>query len=428
MSEFLQRRAWIWGWPILRHEQLEELCFLAATGEVREAEWEMVRAHLGECRSCRNSFSDLGTIHSVCFTQAPGFEVERAENAEDRLRNSILRAASREGAQFSGHVTPKTQHENRQSGDVDRFSVIRCWAIGASLVGICGCVVLGFAVRRSQRVRMRVASAVTQAVIPSTIQNSNLPTIDDSRRKGEILEQEVAALKAERSRIEQGLRRAENESRELQGAASGMKEQIATLTAELQATRATLTRAEEALQQLKSERDSDQAAMQAQNREIRSLNERLEEQSSEKERDQNVLVAETKLRELVGARNLHIVDVYDTDPNGKTKKAVGRVFYTQGQSLVFYAYDLSTNRSETGKYSYYVWGHKEGKDESVRNLGTLDPDDVSQKRWMLKVNDARALSNIDRVFVTLEQDGKLDLRPHGKKILSAYLGSPVNHP
>ena len=57
-----------------------------------------------------------------------------------------------------------------------------------------------------------------------------------------------------------------------------------------------------------------------------------------------------------------------------------------------------------------------------------DPDDVSQKRWMLKVNDAKALSNIDRVFVTLEQNGKLDLRPHGKKILSAYLGSPVNHP
>jgi len=207
-----------------------------------------------------------------------------------------------------------------------------------------------------------------------------------------------------------------------------MKEEIVTLTTAVQATRATRVKAEEALQRLRSERESDQSAIQAQNREIRSLNERLQEQSSLKERDQDVLTAETKLRELVGARNLHIVDVYDTDANGKTKRAVGRVFYTQGQSLVFYAYDLSTNRSDTGKYAYYVWGHKEGNDESVRNLGTLDPDDVSQKRWMLKVNNAKALSNIDRVFVTLEQNGKLDLRPHGKKILSAYLGSPVNHP
>jgi len=207
-----------------------------------------------------------------------------------------------------------------------------------------------------------------------------------------------------------------------------MKEQITTLTTELQTTRASQAKAEEALQQLKSERESDQAAMQTQNREIRSLNEKLQEQMSQKERDRDVLEAELRLRELVGARNLHIVDVYDTDSNGKTKKGVGRVFYTQGRSLVFYAYDLSTSRSETGKYAYYVWGHREGNDESVRNLGSLNPDDVSQKRWMLKVNDGKALSDIDRVFVTLEQNGRVDLRPHGKKLLSAYLGSPANHP
>jgi hypothetical protein len=269
---------------------------------------------------------------------------------------------------------------------------------------------------------------MTQAIIPSAVQNSNAPTSDDNRRKEEILEQEVAALKSERWRIEQGLQRAVNESRELQGAATGMKEQIETLTKDLQATRATQMKAEEALQQFKSERENDEAAMQAQNREIRSLNEKLREQTSQRDLEQGVLAAETKLRELVGARNLHIVDVYDTDANGKTKRAVGRVFYTQGQSLVFYAYDLSASGSDTGKYVYYVWGHKEGDDESVRSLGTLDTDDVALKRWMLKVNDAKALSNIDRVFVTLEQNGKVNLRPHGKKILSAYLGTPANHP
>jgi len=264
-------------------------------------------------------------------------------------------------------------------------------------------------------------------ILPSTTERNN-PVTDQLRRHEEILEQEVAALKAERSRIEHDLQLRNDENRQLQNATTGMKEEIATLTTELHTTRATQVRAEEALQRFRSEQESDQSAIQVQNREIRSLNERLQEQSSLKERDQDVLAAETKLRELVGARNLHIVDVYDTDGNGKTKRAVGRVFYTQGQSLVFYAYDLSTNRSETGKYAYYVWGHREGNDESVRNLGTLDPDDVSQKRWMLKVNDAKALSNIDRVFVTLEQNGRLDLRPHGKKILSAYLGSPANHP
>jgi hypothetical protein len=401
---------------------------LAAAGEIQEAEWEQVKAHLEECPSCRGYFSDLGAIHSGCFVQAPRFEVERAANEEDRLRNSILRAATREGAQFSEHVQPQKQYERSHGKVIGSLRGISGWGVAASLAVIGGFVLLGYALRQSQRAHIPAPAAMTQAILPSTVQNSNAPTIDDSRRKEETLEQEVGALKLERSRIEQELQRAENESRGLQGAATGMKEQIATLTTELQATRATQMKAEEALQQLKSERESDQAAMQAQNREIRSLNEKLREQSSQKERDQDVLAAESKLRELVGARNLHIVDVYDTDANGKTRKAVGRVFYTQGQSLVFYAYDLSTNKSETGKYAYYVWGHKEGNDESVHSLGMLDPDDVSQKRWMLKVNDAKALSNIDRVFVTLEQNGKLDLRPHGKKILSAYLGSPANHP
>jgi len=178
-------------------------------------------------------------------------------------------------------------------------------------------------------------------ILPSTTE-TNSPVTDQLRRHEEILEQEVAALKSERSRIEHDLQLRSDETRQLQNSTTGMKEEIVTLTTELQATGATQVKAEEALQRLKSERESDQSAIQAQNREIRSLNERLQEQSSQKERDQDVLAAETKLRELVGARNLHIVDVYDTDANGKTKKAVGRVFYTQGQSLVFYAYDLST--------------------------------------------------------------------------------------
>lgn len=360
--------------------------------------------------------------------QVPGFEVERAQNAEDRLRNSILRAASREGAQFSCLVRPQNNDEMPGRKPFGSFRTTRMWGIGAGFLVLSGCLVVGLVLRQSKITRGATSSAVPRAVIPSATAESNSLVMDQLRRHEEILEQELAALKVERSRIEHDLQVRNGENTELQQAAAGMKEEIVTLTTGLQATRATQVKAEEALQRLRFEREGDQSAIQAQNQEIRSLNEKLEEQSSLKEHDQDVLAAETKLRELVGARNLHIVDVYDTDANGKTKKAVGRVFYTQGQSLVFYAYDLSTSRSETGKYAYYVWGHKEGNDESVRNLGTLDPDDISQKRWMLKVNDAKALSNIDRVFVTLEQNGKLDLRPHGKKILSAYLGSPANHP
>src|SRR6267143_6890558 len=122
--EFPRRRPYVWRWPISSHERLEELCFLAAAGEIQEAEWKLVKAHLAECASCRNSFSDLGTIHSACFPQAARFEVERAANEEGRLRNSILRAATREGAQFSPHVKPQI-HENRQAIGISSFRMVR---------------------------------------------------------------------------------------------------------------------------------------------------------------------------------------------------------------------------------------------------------------------------------------------------------------
>jgi len=125
-----------------------------------------VKAHLEDCASCRNSFSDLGTIHSTCFPQAGHFEVEREANEEVRLRNSILRAATREGARFSDQVKPQTQHENRQGRIVGSFRVIRGWGIAASVFVICGCVVLGLALRQSQRAHIPMGGSFPRITSP----------------------------------------------------------------------------------------------------------------------------------------------------------------------------------------------------------------------------------------------------------------------
>ncbi len=231
-----------------------------------------------------------------------------------------------------------------------------------------------------------------------------------------------------RVRLEHVLQESQSQNSKLQNRNADGQQQLAALSKDLESARAAEAQASQRLEQLNAERQSDQTAMAAQNHEIRSLNEKLEDQTTSQDRTRAVVQAESDLHDLVGARNLHIVDVYDTDSKGKTKRAVGRVFYTEGKSLVFYAYDLSDGHSDTSKYAYYVWGNKDGNLETVRNLGTLSTDDLLQERWKLQVNDANALADIDRVFVTVESIGKLGPRPHGKKILSAYLGGPVNHP
>src|SRR5215475_12682626 len=102
----------------------------------------------------------------------------------------------------------------------------------------------------------------------------------------------------------------------------------------------------------------------------------------ELERERQLLGAGREIRDIVGARNLHIVDVADVATRG-LRKPFGRVFYTEAKSLIFYAYDLAT----TGKQTLIVWGSREGDPTSTRMLGILINDDKAQKRWAMNFRD-----------------------------------------
>ena len=130
----------------------------------------------------------------------------------------------------------------------------------------------------------------------------------------------------------------------------------------------------------------------------------------------------------MGARNLHIIDVRDADGKGKNRKSFGRIFYTEGKSLIFYAFDLDEKKLENAKYSFEAWGERLGQAAPVRSLGMLYMDDKAQKRWVLKVDDPEQLAEIDSVFVTIESPGGDNQKPRGQKVLYAFLGGNANHP
>jgi hypothetical protein len=67
----------------------------------------------------------------------------------------------------------------------------------------------------------------------------------------------------------------------------------------------------------------------------------VNEQERTTDQQQELLSHDRDIRELMGARELYVAEVYDVEKNGETQKAFGRVFYTKGKSLIFYAYDLS---------------------------------------------------------------------------------------
>jgi hypothetical protein len=157
---------------------------------------------------------------------------------------------------------------------------------------------------------------------------------------------------------------------------------------------------------------------------------RLTEVSASVEREREMLSQGREIRDIMGARDLHIVDVIDRDGNGRARKAFGRAFYTQGKSLIFYAFDLPTKNTADGKFVYAAWGSNSNdlNGKVAHSLGIFYNDDQTQHRWAMKFDDPKLLEEIDTVFVTLEPAGRFFNAPTGKAILEAYFGTPPNHP
>jgi hypothetical protein len=137
--------------------------------------------------------------------------------------------------------------------------------------------------------------------------------------------------------------------------------------------------------------------------------------------------ADADAKQLFGARDLHIVDVYDVAANGKTKRTYGRVYYVEKKLLIFYAFDLEDKKRNREAAGFQAWGYREASESKPENLGLFRLDDSATNRWVLQVNNPRVLQHVDALFVTLEPaDGSL--QPRGRKLLYADLLSPPNHP
>ncbi len=64
------------------------------------------------------------------------------------------------------------------------------------------------------------------------------------------------------------------------------------------------------------------------------------------------------IRDLMGARDLYVAEVYDVKRDGSTQKSYGRVFYTKGKSLIFYAYDLNEEPEARDASTFQAWGRR----------------------------------------------------------------------
>jgi len=116
------------------------------------------------------------------------------------------------------------------------------------------------------------------------------------------------------------------------------------------------------------------------------------------------------VRELVTARNLHIIDVHDRDGDGKNQRAFWPYFLHRGEVPHFLCVRPRRSAESGCKVSFYVWGEHLGAEKPVRSLGIFHNDDVSDGRWVLTFDDPHVLAQINSVFVTVESSRKTNKR------------------
>lgn len=159
---------------------------------------------------------------------------------------------------------------------------------------------------------------------------------------------------------------------------------------------------------------------------VRAREQALDIAEAEVAKGQELLERDRDIRELMGGRDLYMADVHDVSRAG-TDKTYGRVFYTKGKSLIFYAFDLDAQPGVQNASSFQAWGRRGPDKQQALSLGIFYEDNVSKKRWVLKASDPKTLEDIDAVFVTVEPSGGSH-HPSGKQLLFAYLRVSPNHP
>src|ERR1700722_9391165 len=100
----LGRPQCVWRWRVSNHERFEELCVMAAAGEISVSEQRELMAHIEQCVSCRKTFADMKDIHSMWLPQREGVGIKRSFAAESKLRQRIVQRVAAAGAQFSSEA------------------------------------------------------------------------------------------------------------------------------------------------------------------------------------------------------------------------------------------------------------------------------------------------------------------------------------
>jgi hypothetical protein len=433
------------------HEKFSELCALAMAGSLTASEDAALQFHLQSCAECREEYA---RYLIVTREGMPWLAQRYAQADEEDLANPAGIAAEAELGSCSADARDAIL--TQIASDKESFPGTRIahvfWAVRPraawSAVAACLLIVSSYGVYRFRehadgkklaeaRVQNRLSALASEKEVLSEQLRTKAELLDQAEsernsaheERGQLQRQLHAAI----TRQEQLSQQVEGLQSTLEAAQTKLAQQLqastqdaAALTARMNQLEAAYQNAEAELVKARSDRDHltlRLASLEDENKNLTAIT--RDQQRRLNERDQ-YLASDRDIRELMGARQLYMADVFDVSSDSRTRKPYGRIFYTKGRSLIFYAFDLDRQHGIQNA-SFQAWGRNESSQNTTVNLGILYQDSDQNRRWVLRFDDAEQLADIDAVFVTVEPQGGSQ-KPTGKPFLYASLRHEPNHP
>jgi hypothetical protein len=436
------------GWSEMGpHDKFLELCAISTSGDLTGEEQKDLQAHLVECPDCRQALkefeaaADIGMplLHSQLSgrdsLETDSIPIEAAKAAPAPVTEQMETArGGREPLEQSSGLGFSHRNGHRQT-PVNWNYVWMPFAAAVVLTVALGIYSFQVGKQKGQAlVRVTPSAADTRVdALEQRISDAGhdrevlKAQLTDRDRTVAELRRQIAGLSATLNEMKSAQIALEHSLESGEAAKQQLARERSNDSQKLDIAQASLQKTQAELDSLRQQRAQEQSRADSLTAQIRELHGQLRDREQEVGNQQELLDHDRDIRELMGARDLYIAEVYDVARDGQTQKPYGRVFYTKGKSLVFYAYDLDQQAEYKTASTFQAWGSRGLDKQQATSLGIFYEDNAAKKRWVVKFDDPKKLEQINAVFVTVEPNGG-SRKPSGKPLLFAYLKVGPNHP
>jgi len=435
------------------HDEFLELCAVSTSGELSEQERRKLEAHLAGCAECRQALqefeaavdvgvpllaSKLSPASSLDSSEPFASHSARSEQPSSLVGAAALRQHSDDAAVVPGVVARGFAFAQRNGHGNTKVNWNYVWLpFAASILLTVALGIYSYRMGRSRNVEVTRESApasdmqieaLERQMSDSGHERNDLRMqlaqrdrlISDLQHRIQLQSLSLDEMKSAQADLEKSVRN--NEAEKQQSA-----QDRSTLLENLDAEQAALQKTQTQLDSLERQRTQDESRADSLTAQVNDLHAQLREREQTLSKQEDLLAHDRDVRELMGARELHIAELYSVARDGVTQKPYGRVFYTKGKSLIFYAYDLDQQAGPRNARTFQAWGQRGPDRREALNLGIFYEDNAAKKRWIVKCDDPKTLEQIHAVFVTVEPIGGSD-KPSGTPLLFTDLQIEPNHP